>query len=140
MAQSQERRFQHHRVRGTGDEGSGDPRGRGGSEPILIAEDDPALALALKEYLVRLGFPVRTTDSSQEASRWLEREGGPLVLDGSVLKQMGTKLGDLPRRVIIWSGDGELVEEARQLGLRALCKGSPDDVAGLLQAAVGTAA
>lgn len=109
-------------------------------DPILIAEDDPTLALALKYYLAKHGFSVHTTDSFEEASRWLERDGGPLVLDGSVFKQMGTSLRELPTRVIIWSGDRDLVEEARQLGVRALYKGSPGDVAGLLLGDVGAAA
>ncbi|MBI4561132.1 MAG: hypothetical protein HY724_03730 [Candidatus Rokubacteria bacterium] len=106
-------------------------------EPILIAEDDPVLALVLNGYLARLGFAVHTTDSFQEASRWLERDGGPLVLDGSVFKRMGTPLGELSKRVIIWSGDWELVQEARELGLRALYKGNLKDIDGLLREMAG---
>lgn len=51
-----------------------------------------------------------------------------LLLDGSVFKQMGIPLGDLPRRAVICSGDDDLVQEARRLGLTAFCKGRLDDL------------
>jgi len=47
---------------------------------------------------------------------------------------MGISLRELPTtRVIIWSGDPRLVREARQLGLRAFCKGDLREFQGLLQ-------
>lgn len=104
--------------------------GRG--QEILIAEDNPTLAAMLKDYLGTLSVTARTTGSAQEAKRWLQEAVGPLVLDGSVFAQMGIPLGELPPRAIIWSGDYGLVEEARQLGLRAFCKGNVQDFEGLL--------
>lgn len=132
MAPHQESLLGSHQAMGAAFEGASTLTAGGVGQPILIAEDDPALALALKAYLARFGFAVRTTESPQEASRWLEHEAGPLVLDGSVLKQMGIPLGELPGRVIIWSGDRDLVDEARHLGVKAFCKGSPEGFAGLL--------
>ena len=80
------------------------------------------------DMVYRFDFAVHTTGSHEEARRWLEEEGGLLLLDGSVFKQMGIPLGDLPRRAVICSGDADLVEEARRLGLTAFCKGRLDDL------------
>lgn len=96
---------------------------------ILIAEDDPVLQRLYREYLVRslardLQVAVYGTDSPEEARRWLQEEEGVLLLDGSVFRQMGIELGELPGRVILCSGDEDLVEEARRVGLRAFCKGT----------------
>jgi DNA-binding NtrC family response regulator len=104
------------------------------SQEILVAEDDPRVAAMLREYLERLGFTVRSTSSAHVARQWFQEAGGSVVLDGSVLAHMGIPLAELPTtRVIIWSGDARLVREARQLGLRAFCKGNLQDFQGLLQ-------
>jgi len=100
----------------------------------LVADDDPRVAEMLREYLERLGLIVRATSSAQVARQWLRETGEPVILDGSVLGDMGISLRELPTtRVIIWSGDPRLVREARQLGLRAFCKGDLQDFQGLLQ-------
>jgi len=92
------------------------------SQELLVADDDPRVAEMLREYLERLGLIVRATSSAQVARQWLRETGEPVILDGSVLGDMGISLRELPTtRVIIWSGDPRLVREARQLGLRAFC-------------------
>lgn len=97
---------------------------------ILIAEDDPVLQRLYYEYLLHSlsghrWVEVARTDCPEEARRWLHEEEGAILLDGSVFKRMAIGLGDLPGRVILFSGDQDLVEEARRLGLRAFCKGEP---------------
>ncbi len=116
------------RPTGTGNDRTGIGERTEGRPAILIAEDDPMLTVVLQEYLDRFDLAVHTTDSHEEARRWLEEEGGLLLLDGSVFKQMGIPLADLPRRAVICSGDADLVEEARRLGLTAFCKGRLDDL------------
>lgn len=96
---------------------------------ILIAEDDLALQRLYRDYLTHhlsgnSGVGVYGTDSPEEARRWLEQEEGLVLLDGSVFKRMGIELCELPERVILCSGDEDLVEEARRAGLRAFCKGA----------------
>jgi len=104
------------------------------SQELLVAEDDPKLAAMLREYLERLGFLVRATSSAHVARQWFQEAGRSGILDGSVLGHMGISLRELPTtRVIIWSGDPKLVREARQLGLRAFCKGDLQGFQGLLQ-------
>ena len=104
------------------------------NQELLVADDDPRVAEMLREYLERLGFIVRATSGAQVARQWLRETGEPVILDGSVLDHMGISLRELPTtRVIIWSGDPRLVREARQLGLRAFCKGDLQDFQGLLQ-------
>jgi len=104
------------------------------SQELLVADDDPRVAVMLREYLERLGLIVRATSSAQVARQWLRETGEPVILDGSVLGDMGISLRELPTtRVIIWSGDPRLVREARHLGLRAFCKGDLQDFQGLLQ-------
>lgn len=101
------------------------------TEHILIAEDDLVLQRLYRDYLVfnlpgHLRAGVSRTDCPEEAKRWLEQEEGLLLLDGSVFRRMGIELRQLPGRVIVCSGDEELVEEARRAGLRAFCKGTDD--------------
>ena len=104
------------------------------SQELLVAEDDPGLTATLREYLERLGFIVRSTSSAHVARQWFQEAGGSGILDGSVFGHMRIPLSDLPTtRVIIWSGDARLVREARQLGLRAFCKGNLQDFCGLLR-------
>lgn len=111
------------------------------SRRILVAEDDPVLQRLYRDYLVhsspgnRTGLEpaVDVTDCPEEARRWLEEGDGLLLLDGSVFKQMGMRLEELPGRVIICSADGELVEEARRVGLKAVCKGSFSDLGPMLR-------
>jgi len=104
------------------------------NQELLVADDDPRVAEMLREYLERLGFIVRATSGAQVARQWLRETGEPVILDGSVLGHMGISLRELPTtRVIIWSGDPRLVREARQLGLRAFCKGDLREFQGLLQ-------
>lgn len=111
------------------------------SRQILVAEDDPVLQRLYQEYLFYRspGSPtgprptVDVTDCPEEAKRWLQEGDGLLVLDGSVFKQMGMRLEELPGRVIICSADAELVERARSVGLRAVCKGSLADLEPMLQ-------
>lgn len=111
------------------------------SRRILVAEDDPVLQRLYRDYLVHSspGNPtglkpaVDVTDCPEEAKRWLEEGDGLLLLDGSVFKQMGMRLEELPDRAIICSADFELVEEARRVGLRAVCKGSFSDLEPVLQ-------
>ena len=104
------------------------------SQELLVAEDDPRVAAVIREYLERLGVIVRATSSAHVARQWLQEAGGSAILDGSVLGHMGIPLRKLPTtRVIIWSGDAGLVREARQLGLRAFCKGHLQDFLGLLR-------
>jgi hypothetical protein len=103
------------------------------SQEILIADDDPRVAPALRQYLT--GFtlrcfpaPVRVTGSAAEARRWLEKKAGILVLDSSVFLQMGIPLSELPAQAIIWSNDHDLVARARRHGLAALPKDSLEDL------------
>jgi len=104
------------------------------SQELLVAEDDPGLTATLREYLERLGVMVRATSSAHVTRQWLQEAGGSVILDGSVLGHTGIPLRELPAtRVIIWSGDARLVREARQLGLRAFCKGHLQDFLGLLR-------
>lgn len=96
---------------------------------ILIAEDDLVLLGLYRDSLARslsgdLRVAVYATDRPEEAKRWLQEEDGALLLDGSVFRRMGIGLSELPQRVILCSGDEELVEEARRAGLRAFCKGT----------------
>ena len=98
---------------------------------ILIAEDDPVLQRLYRDYLAdclpdhaRVG--VYGTDCPEEARRWIEQEEGLVLLDGSVFRRMGIELGQLPGRVIVCSGDEDLVEDALRAGLRAFCKGKGD--------------
>jgi len=102
-------------------------------QEILLAEDYPPVASTLTSLLSRLGVTVRATASPQEARRWLEEAVGELILDGSILRQIGIPLGELPKRVVIWSGDDGLVQDARQLGLRAFCKGNWEEFQALLE-------
>jgi len=109
-------------------------RGDEMSQELLVAEDDPRVAAMLREYLEGQGFVVREMSSAHEARQWLAEAGGSAILDGSVLMHLGIPLEKLSTtRVIIWSGDPRLVREARQLGLRAFCKGNLHDFQGLLQ-------
>jgi hypothetical protein len=108
------------------------------SQEILIADDDPRVAPALRQYLT--GFtlscfpaPVRVTASAAEARRWLEKKVGLLVLDKSVFLKMGISLSALPAQVIIWSDDHDLIARARRHGLTALAKGSLEDLIVLLR-------
>ncbi len=108
------------------------------SQEILIADDDPRVAPALRQYLT--GFtsscfpaPVRVTGSAAEARRWLEKNAGLLVLDSSVFLRMGIALSELPAQAMIWSGDHDLVARARRHGLTALAKGSVEDLMALLR-------
>jgi len=108
------------------------------SQEILIADDDPRVAPALRQYLT--GFtlscfpaPVRVTASAAEARRWLEKKVGLLVLDKSVFLKMGIPLSALPAQVIIWSDDHDLIARARRHGLTALAKGSLEDLIVLLR-------
>jgi CheY-like chemotaxis protein len=108
------------------------------AQEILIADDDPRVASALRQYLT--GFtlscflaPVRVTASAAEARRWLEKEVGLLVLDRSVFLKMGIPLSALPAQAIIWSDDHDLVARARRHGLTALAKGSVEDLMVLLR-------
>ncbi|MGH7362883.1 MAG: hypothetical protein ACREKA_03980 [Candidatus Methylomirabilales bacterium] len=111
------------------------------SKRILVAEDDPVLQRLYRDYLVHhspsnstaLNPAVDVTDCPEEAKRWLQEGDGLVLLDGSVFRQMGMRLEELPGRVIICSGDGDLVEEARRMGLRAVCKGSFSDLEPMLQ-------
>jgi hypothetical protein len=111
------------------------------SRRILLAEDDPVLQLLYRDYLIHnspsspIGPKpaVDVTDCPEEVKRWLHEGDGLLLLDGSVFKQMGMRLEELPGRVIICSADAELVEEARRVGLRAVCKGSFSDLEPVLQ-------
>ena len=104
------------------------------SQELLVAEDDPRVAVMLREYLERLGVIVRATSNAQVARQWFQEAGGSGILDGSVLGHMGIPLRELPTtRVIIWSGDARLVREAQQLGLRAFRKGNLQDFWGLLR-------
>ena len=108
------------------------------TQEILIADDDPRVAPALRQYLT--GFtlscfpaPVRVTASAAEAWRWLEKKLGLLVLDRSVFLKMGIPLSALPAQAIIWSDDHDLVARARRYGLTALAKGSLEDLLVLLR-------
>jgi CheY-like chemotaxis protein len=108
------------------------------SQEILIADDDPRVAPALRQYLT--GFtlscfpaPVRVTASAAEAWRWLEKKRGLLVLDRSVFLKMGIPLSALPAQAIMWSDDHDLVARARRYGLTALAKGSLEDLIVLLR-------
>jgi CheY-like chemotaxis protein len=108
------------------------------SQEILIADDDPRVAPALRQYLT--GFtlscfpaPVRVTASATEALRWLEKKVGLLVLDRSVFLKMGIPLSALPAEAIIWSDDHDLIARARRHGLTALAKGSLEDLIVLLR-------
>ena len=108
------------------------------SQEILIADDDPRVAPALRQYLT--GFtlscfpaPVRVTACAAEARRWLEKKVGLLVLDKSVFLKMGIPLSALPAQVIIWSDDHDLIARARRHGLTALAKGSLEDLIVLLR-------
>ena len=104
------------------------------SQKLLVADDDPRVAEMLREYLERLGVGVRATSSAEVVRQWLQKTGEPVILDGSVLENVGIPLTKLPAtRVFIWSGDPRLIREARQLGLRAFCKGDLQDFKGLLQ-------
>jgi len=104
------------------------------SQELLVADDDPRVAEMLREYLEDLGFSVRATSSAEVVRQWLQKTGEPVILDGSVLRDVGISLGELPAtRAFIWSGDPRLIREARQLGLRAFCKGDLQDFKGLLQ-------
>ena len=93
-----------------------------GRPNILIAEDNPALAWLLTARLTRLQLTAHATDNPQEARRWLEEKDGALLLDGSIFKQMEIPLSGLPKRVILWSGDAELIEEGRRAGVRTILK------------------
>ena len=108
------------------------------SQEILIADDDPRVAPALRQYLT--GFtlscfpaPVRVTASAAEAWRWLEKKRGLLVLDRSVFLKMGIPLSALPAQAIMWSDDHDLVARARRYGLTALAKGSVEELMVLLR-------
>ncbi len=111
------------------------------SRRILVAEDDPMLQRLFRDYLADNSHgnatgpnpAVAVTDRPEEAKRWLQEGDGLLLLDGSVFKQMGMRLEELPGRVIICSADDDLVEEARRVGLRAVCKGSLSDLEPVLQ-------
>ena len=108
------------------------------SEDILIADDDPRVTPVLRQYLsdfAQSSVParVRVTASAAEARRWLEKNAGLLVLDGSVFLKMGIPLSELPAQAIIWSRDHDLVARARRHGLTALAKGSPEDLMVLLR-------
>lgn len=133
MAQSQGDLLTGQRVRGVGHDGAGGSTVRGTKPAVLLAEDDRVLATILESCLARCGLAVRVTESPQEVTRWLEEETGPLVLDGSVFRQMGIPLGELPRRAIIWSGDDELIENGRRLGLRTFQKGNLEELYRLLR-------
>lgn len=108
------------------------------SRRILVAEDDPVLQRLYRDYLHdhipgSLKVAVYVTDCPQETKRWLQEGDGLLLLDGSVFKGMGIRLSELPKRVIICSGDDDLVEEARRVGLRAFSKGSSSGLKAVLQ-------
>lgn len=89
---------------------------------LLVAEDDATLAWLLMDRLARFHLTARVTDCPQEARRWIQENSGPLVLDGSVFQQMDIPLEALPRCVIIWSGDDQLVERGRQVGVKSVRK------------------
>jgi len=104
------------------------------SRELLVADDDPRVAEMLREYLERLGFSVRATNSAEVVRQWLRETGEPVILDGSVLGDVCIPLRELPAaRVFIWSGDPRLIRQARQHGLRAFCKGDLQEFQGLLQ-------
>lgn len=101
------------------------------SRKVLIAEDDLVLQQLYRAYLLEghsanskgQTVAVSVTDSPEEVKRWLREGDAPLLLDGSVFRQMGVPLTALPGQVVICTGDDELVEEALSVGLRAFCKG-----------------
>lgn len=113
---------------------AGIPTGNQSVRPdILIAEDDPMLVWLLMDRLTRLRLTADATDNPQEARRWLEVEDAVLLLDGSVFKQMEIPLGELPKRVVLWSGDDELIQEGRRAGLRSICKTDLENLDRLLR-------
>lgn len=105
---------------------------------VLVAEDDQMLACLLVDRLALLRLTAWVTDDPQEARHWVEGEKVPLLLDGSVFRQMDIPLCELPGRVIIWSADDELVEDGRRLGLRTVHKGDLEDLDRLLLEIAGT--
>ncbi len=101
---------------------------------VLVAEDEPALATLLRELLEGNGVEVTVSDDPVETRRWVEIMQGKLVLDGSVLEKTGLLLKELPDTTVIFSGDSELVEKARERGLRAYLKGDWDSTTAMVRA------
>jgi PAS domain S-box-containing protein len=55
-------------------------RGRGGSETILVVEDDRLVQLALRDYLARSGYQVIEASDGDEAVRVAREHQGPIPL------------------------------------------------------------
>ena len=95
---------------------------------VLVAEDNLRLAELLAEVLYRGGAEVTISDEPAVLKRWIAKATGPIVLDGSVMRQAGYTVKSLPCWAVIFSGDDDLVAEARQAGLRAFLKGDYSSV------------
>ena len=52
---------------------------------------------------------------------------------GTCFKQMEFPLGELPKRVVLWTGDVELIEKGRRAGLRTICKTDLENLDRLLR-------
>ncbi len=46
---------------------------------------------------------------------------------------MEIPLGELPKRVVLWTGDAELIEKGRRAGLRTICKTDLENLDRLLR-------
>ena len=42
-------------------------------------------------------------------------------------------LGELPKRVVLWTGDAKLIEKGRRAGLRTICKTDLENLDRLLR-------
>jgi two-component system cell cycle sensor histidine kinase/response regulator CckA len=106
----------------------------GGTETVLLVEDDPSLLILARESLSELGYRVLAVSSASEALRVLNRERaevGILVTDVVMPEMGGRELGERVRRdfpdlpILFVSGytrDPELVRTTERAGVQFLEK------------------
>lgn len=91
---------------------------------IWIAEDDPMLRAALEAACRAKGWTVVSTDDPEDVRLWLTTPTRPVILDGSVWRRTGLPLERLSKAVVLFTGNDDVVEQARAKGVRVFTKGS----------------
>jgi CheY-like chemotaxis protein len=105
---------------------------RGGSESVLVVDDDPVQCDVSKSLLTRLGYRVSTVNSGEEAVKYLESEPCDLLIldmimpggmDGADTLEAALAVNPAQRAVIV-SGfaESERVLRAEELGAGAFLK------------------
>lgn len=94
---------------------------------ILVAEDEPDVASAIKSYLGRRGFGILSTSSGLEALSLIEKEGPDLLILDLALRDLGglellrrLRTGGNSIKVIVLTGQlhpSKIIEQIAALGV-----------------------